>query len=201
LVGLSRTTAGTVLHTWDARPLPPEVEGRQRLYALAEELPTKAEIVERLNADRQLSAVARRAALDLVANVVEDHSRLNSLSWAIAWRADRTPEEYCRALHWAQTAVQLKPQYGAYLNTLGTAQYRLGQYREALASIQQAEKLQKRVEDALLLAMIHHRLGNRAEAVRQLERARQWNQGKAFGGADARALFAEAEALIQAPKR
>ena len=45
------------------------------------------------------------------------------------------------ALRLAEAACRLEPKHGYYVNTLGVAQYRAGQYAEALATLTRSEPL------------------------------------------------------------
>src|SRR5262249_41480491 len=51
------------------------------------------------------------------------------------------PAAYRLALRRAEAACRLWPENGAYLNTLGLAYYRLGQYRETEAALRPGEPL------------------------------------------------------------
>ncbi len=65
----------------------------------------------------------------------------------------------------------------SYLNTLGAALYRNGQYQDAIAKLQQGMAAHDGVGmplDWLFLAMAHHRLGQTAEARQWLEKSIPW---------------------------
>jgi hypothetical protein len=113
-------------------------------------------------------------------------------------------DAYGQALLQAEEACRQQPWNGTYVNTLGVAQYRVGQYREALDSLKRADSLYstqvKASVDSNLafLAMTLHRLGNQAEAQAVLTRLRESMKSRQLASKiDAQALLREAEALIE----
>ncbi len=91
---------------------------------------------------------------------------LNQRSWNTAsWRG-ASPEAYAAALRQAEDAVTLVPGQPDYWSTLGAAQYRVGRFSEALASLTRAEQLRKSatIEDLIFRAMAHKQLGQENEA-------------------------------------
>jgi hypothetical protein len=129
---------------------------------------------------------------------------LNQASRGIARRAGGTPDQYRWALRLAEKACGLKPRDGQLLNTLGVAQYQVGRAQEALATLTESDRLnaaaskQSEPADLAFLAMCHHRLGHREEALAGLrrlrERVKQPDQAKDAGN---QAFLREAEALIE----
>ena len=53
--------------------------------------------------------------------------------------AEGLAEGYRQALRWAERGGELKRDDGSMLNTLGVAQYRTGQYEQALKTLSQSE--------------------------------------------------------------
>jgi WD40 repeat protein/serine/threonine protein kinase/Flp pilus assembly protein TadD len=123
-----------------------------------------------------------------------------------AWRLVTGPAEQrdpVKALQLAQAAVELQPDNATFLNTLGVAQYRNKQYKEALATLEKSLAAGKGEFDAFdlfFLAMCHHHLGNAAKAGDCYNRAVKWRQGKkdlsAQHDKELKAIQAEAEALL-----
>jgi hypothetical protein len=125
-----------------------------------------------------------------------------------AWRLVTGPagaRDPAKALQLIQQAVQLEPGNAAFLNTLGVVQYRKGQYKEAVATLQKslaAGKGQWDAFDLFFLAMCHHHLGEAAKARDCFTRAVKWRQGKkdldARHAEELQAFQREAEALLPA---
>ncbi|MFG0252666.1 MAG: hypothetical protein ACF8NJ_07340 [Phycisphaerales bacterium JB038] len=124
--------------------------------------------------------------------------QLNNESWYTCRDRDRTPEEYQRALLQAEQACAIEPS-GTYLNTLGVAQYRMALYPEALATLEKADQLNGGIpEDIAFLVMLHHRLGDEAQAQRQMQRLRQvMTQRRRLADPEAKAFLEEAEKLLR----
>jgi hypothetical protein len=201
LLGVGRDRAGLWLQTWDATPLPPEVEGRALLFALAAELPARSEVIARLQSASDLDDVVRKSALEQAATLLhDDPTRLNAVSYFVAKDAGRKPEEYWLALQRAETAVKLAPQDAMILNTFGAAQYRNGLYREALETLTRSDEMAggQATEDAAFLALTHYRLGNAAKAREYLERFRKQTRVKQSRVFD-QELIAEVEGLVGTP--
>jgi len=78
------------------------------------------------------------------------------------------------AVRWGEAAVAAR-RSAWYLSALGMAHYRAGQYEQAVARLEESNRLGwNQVADAqnwLLLAMCHHRLGDRERAGEALSRA------------------------------
>ena len=78
-------------------------------------------------------------------------------------------------------ASRLRPDDGAILNTLGVAQFRVGRYAEALATLRRSDELSSRRQpaDAAFLALTLHKLGRPAEAQAEVKRLQaflgDWN--------------------------
>jgi tetratricopeptide (TPR) repeat protein len=83
----------------------------------------------------------RRQALDWLENFQGDHRRLSAASWDIAQRTDAKAEDYRRSLRCAEEANRLAPEKTEYLKTLAVAQYRVGQYEQALDTLVRIENL------------------------------------------------------------
>src|SRR5262249_18791116 len=126
---------------WDGRPMTEEVRGEREAFRLVEFLFARPlfrqEVLERLRANPPIRDEVRRCAL-LLAESYQDGPQFNAASWAILRRADEAAARYHQAVAWAQTAHKLDPENNAYLTTLGVAQYRDGQYQQAVATLTQA---------------------------------------------------------------
>ena len=105
------------------------------------------------------------------------------------------------------TALQRDPNHVDHVRALGAAQYRLGRYAEALATLSHSENLSTVKQpqgvplDQAFLAMTYKQLGRPEEAQRYLERVRaRSKQFQAPPYGTGWALLAEAEALWQRPQ-
>jgi tetratricopeptide (TPR) repeat protein len=99
------------------------------------------EVTAQIRQDRSVNDAVRQQALAWAAHFQEDGNRLNEASLAIVQQADAEAAEYRQALHWAEAAVRLRPDTVEYLNTLGMARYRLGQFQEALSTLTRVRDL------------------------------------------------------------
>ena len=93
---------------------------------------------------------------------------------AIAFSPDgRSNADYRGALQSAVSALQVYPWNPTLLTTLGIAQYRNGQYREALETLQRSDDLRgiSYPTDSILIAMTHYRLGEMEKARKELKAA------------------------------
>ena len=129
----------------------------------------------------------------------------NHFAWNLANAAEsrRNPQ---RALTLARRAVDLNPNQGCYLNTLGVAQYRAGRNAEAIATLERSLAVNRgefAAFDLFFLAMAHHLLGDRAVARECFDRAVRWlSQQKNLSDQDIHELAsfrAEAQTLLDSP--
>jgi tetratricopeptide (TPR) repeat protein len=112
-----------------------------------------------------------------------------------------------RALDLAQQAVKMAPDRAIYLNTLGIAQYRAGQYAEAVATLEKSLAAGKGESDAFdhfFLAMARFQLGETARARADFDRALKWrrdhpNLTQPRWNEELDAFQAEARALLDSP--
>jgi len=164
----------------------------------------RPEVLASLRGDAALSESVRRSALDLAGHVPENPYGLNQASWSVVQRPDAGAAAYQRALRQAEQACRLVPQDGEFLATLGAAQYRVGNDREAVATLTLADQIMTRIDPSMMverlafLALAQHRLGNPEEARTALGRLRLIvNQPGRERYATAPAPLREIEALEQ----
>ncbi len=133
------------------------------------------ELVERIRSDQSLSEPVRRGALALAATWVDCAGHLQLASRAVVRRRDAPAAEYQRALHQAEVAIRLTPHREQTRTTLGMAQYRTGQYREALRTLYPGGATlsdRSTPADVAFLGMAQWQLGQRDDALAALERLR-----------------------------
>jgi tetratricopeptide (TPR) repeat protein len=135
-----------------------------------------------------------------------DPDHLKNLSWAVVRRSGLAPAAYRLALSRAEAACRPSPENSLYLNTLGVARYRAGQYREALADLKRSLELNAARSggpvpaDLAFLALAQHRLGQHAEARKTLEQLRGIMQNPRWSDDEESETFLnEAAALIDRP--
>ena len=145
---------------------------------------------------------ANALAIQMVSDTLSgasDGISFNRAAWRVVRSRGLSPQAYDIAREAAQRAVDLNPEHGAWLNTLGVAQYRVGQYREALITLTKADARsgKKFLEDAAFLAMTHHQLGQHAEAAAALARMQAIaEKSKSTIKPDRWPIAAEATALL-----
>jgi serine/threonine protein kinase len=125
----------------------------------------------------------------------------NDLAWLLATCPDAKLRDPARALKVAKEAVAGDPR-PAYWNTLGAAEYRAGNYKEALAALQKSMDAQKGGNsfDWFFVAMAHWRLGDRDAARQWHVKAVEWMDKHAPQNAELRRFREEAEELLGVKK-
>jgi serine/threonine protein kinase len=91
-----------------------------------------------------------------------------ALAWFLAVAEDPRFRDARRAREFAQKALAHDQAQGRYWNALGVAEYRLGNWREAIGRIEEGIRLRgsARPVDAFFLAMAHWRAGHKNKAKR-----------------------------------
>ena len=129
----------------------------------------------------------------------------NDFAWCVVRRTDAKATEYAAALKEAQAATELLPEGGNCLNTLGAAQYRVGDYKQSLATLTRSAELNaKQLDlehphplDLVFLAMVHHRLGDETKAREHFSRLQEiLKQERWKNDSEIKPLLREAEKLI-----
>ncbi len=125
----------------------------------------------------------------------------NDLAWFLSTCPDLAQRDFARARELASQAVNGQPQIAAYRNTLGVAQYRAGQWQEAIDTLNKAEELRPGVSfghNALFIAMSHWQLGEQEAARDWMDQAIAWLAAQAASPDDEelRRFRLEAESLI-----
>ncbi len=128
----------------------------------------------------QLKGDFKQAASDvqkLVELASEDAQACNDVAWFLATCPDARLRDGQRAVELAERAVKLSPT-GTYRNTLGVAQYRLGNYKAAIESLGKSMRLGSggNAFDWFFLAMAQWQLGHKDEARNWYDKAVEWTE-------------------------
>jgi eukaryotic-like serine/threonine-protein kinase len=127
----------------------------------------------------------------------------NNLAWVLI-TGPESGREPARAVPLARRAVALVPESDIYLNTLGLALYRTGQFREAIPVLEQslaANSAGSLPYDLFFLALCHARQGRAIAARAYFDRAISWQKANsklsALADQELRACRAEAEITLR----
>jgi len=161
-------------------------EPRRKLQAvrkIVDELYKEAgfysEVIDKLNADNTLAEPVRKMALQIASSRLWDDTRkLSRQSWEVVSSPGGQIEAYRLALGKAEMANRLEPKRSIFLARLGVAQYRVGEYQDALTTLIPFEKMKaydhlghKHLSSAFI-AMALHQLGRDEDAQAALSRLR-----------------------------
>jgi tetratricopeptide (TPR) repeat protein len=194
------------LKVWETQPVSPDDLRRREIVNLVrsvfDRLALRSEVLAQLRKDPTLNDSIREAALQVAETTSEDPADLNEAAWPVVSAPGGGREAYALALRQAEAAVQATPGDGHYLNTLGVAHYRVGNYAKALETLEQSEKLNATKDgsppsDLAFLAMAHQHLGHKEQAQATLTRLRDlMKQPRWASNAEAQGFLREAEELI-----
>src|SRR5262249_40893931 len=109
------------------------------------------------------AVAAYKKAIELNPKFAQAHNNLASL---LATCSDAELRDPALAVALAKKAVELAPRHWVYLNTLGVASYRAGDWKAAIAALEQSMALRKGGDsnDWFFLAMAHGQLGDKDKA-------------------------------------
>lgn len=139
-----------------------------------------------------------RAAIQLRPESADLH---NDFAWALATKPNGTIVDYEEAISLAKKAVGLSPDSSCYWHTLGIAQYRAGNWNEAIRSVEKSVELSKggTSYDWFVLSMAHWRRRNHVEARKCYDKAIMWMERNELSHQSLRELIgfqAEAAELL-----
>jgi tetratricopeptide (TPR) repeat protein len=101
----------------------------------------------------------------------------NNLAWILVWCPETELRDGPRAVELAKKRHELARPDGFSWNTLGVAHYRAGNWKEAIASLEQSMRLfngRREAMNTFVLAMTHWQMGNKVEARRWYDKAVTW---------------------------
>jgi WD40 repeat protein len=187
----------------DGRPWSSAIQIENEAFALTHGLFArpylKARVIEDIRKNLTITDEVRRRALDLAQLYTDEPDRFQQAAWEVIRHRGATQGTYRRALDWIRTALQLEPNRGVSLTTLGIAQYRLERNAEALDTLVRAAKLDQAAEPANLAfqTMAEQALGHVEEAGARLNELRQVMRGQNFArDEDALSFLAEAQSCV-----
>jgi hypothetical protein len=205
----------STVQVWEASPVPDAIWRRRwlvnRVASLFEIPLLRQEVLASLRNDSTLDEADRDFALQVAQTHSENTWQLHQGAWKVVKTRDADKDAYARALRQAEAAVNWVPSEGLMLNTLTVAQYRVGRYADALATLTKVEKLNAAKEEKLnaakegpfpinlaFLAMTQHKLGKKDEAKATLGRLREiMKQPHWVNDSEATGFLREAEELIE----
>jgi tetratricopeptide (TPR) repeat protein len=122
----------------------------------------------------------------------------NNLAWLLATCADITLRDPRRAVALAAKGVELQPNQGMYWNTLGAARYGAGDWAAAVEALNKSIELRQGGDafDWFFLAMAEWQRGNKDEARRWYDKAREWTQKNAAANEELQRFEAEAKEVL-----
>jgi WD40 repeat protein/serine/threonine protein kinase len=190
---------------WETVQIPRDIRRQRALQEQAFDLleslfateVRQADVIQTLRDKPGLNESLRQTALTLAEQYHLNPQRLNRESWAVVRQPGASADAYRRALRQAEETCRLVPQNGNYLNTLGVAQYRMGQYEAAVETLTRSEKFratpsdESHPRDLAFLAMAQHQLGRKEPARATLTLLREtltkpgWANAPPFLGVDA----------------
>jgi tetratricopeptide (TPR) repeat protein len=123
---------------------------------------------------------------------------VHNLAWFLADCPATQFRDPARAAKLAQHALQFAPQSGHYWLVLGVAQYRTGQAKVSLESLQKSMAFLAGGDSRhwFILAMAHGQLGNKAEARKWYDQAIKWMEKNQPKDGQLRRYRAEAAELL-----
>jgi serine/threonine protein kinase/WD40 repeat protein len=121
----------------------------------------------------------------------------NNLAWLLATCPEASFRDPARAVELAKKATALEAQKGIFWNTLGTAQYRAGNWKDAVGALEKSLKLQgDNSWDWFLLAMAGWQLGEKEKARTWFDQAVRWMDRHEPQNEDLRRFHREAAQLL-----
>ena len=149
----------------------------------------------------------RHACSDLLARYgsTTNPNTANTVAWSCVLAPDVVADR-ATPVRLAETALAAFPpaQKPIVMNTLGAALYRAGRFSESLHWLNEGIKMrggQSLPQDWAFLALAHHQLGHRAEALRWLDRFKTYranqNPNAFWDELEIRVLRSEAEAIVR----
>jgi serine/threonine protein kinase/TPR repeat protein len=128
----------------------------------------------------------------------EDALSLNNLAWKLVAGRDSELWDSRSAIVLAKHAIEKSPGAGTYWNTLGIAQYRAGDGKAAVETLEKSMELRDGGDsfDWFFLAMAHWQLGDKDEARNWYDQAVEWMEKNQPNNVELGRFRAEAAELL-----
>ncbi len=154
---------------------------------------------ERKGAATRARARAREAQREATLSGRLAAGELNALVWRIVRTPGSDAEDVAWAVEMARKAVELSPTVANFWGTLGVAEYRAGDFQQAVARIEKSRQLRNGGSsyDFFFLAMANWQLGDKDEARDWYSQGLQWMQKNQTQNEELRRFQTEAEELLK----
>jgi tetratricopeptide (TPR) repeat protein len=157
----------------------------------------KEDVAPDLRELKTISETVRQQALAMTQQLENDVLLTNLACSDVLLASDRTPEEYQRALRWAEEGQRLAPEAGNIVQNVAGALYRVGRYEESAALSQRTYEMNLKSGDGypydlLFLAMAQYKMGRHEDAKATFKRMPRGSKG--YIRPD---VWREAETLIE----
>jgi tetratricopeptide (TPR) repeat protein len=183
-------------------PHPKDMQAIVRVLCL--NLVSQKDVVAQIKHDPNLTDSQREEALLCAEDKPAIAELLNDSAWDTLRYAGNSQHHYERCIELALEACRLAPTDGMILNTLGVAQYRVGQYKQAVETLGQSYAINRTGEfgehpaDVAFLCMSYAKLDRTTEArdefdkLKRLTRLRFWHDDL-----ECQAFYREASEVMQ----
>jgi serine/threonine protein kinase/tetratricopeptide (TPR) repeat protein len=185
------------------RPLYRAADLLSRCTALADKDPSLSE-TDRITIAKSYADRSRELMREAAKRTGDDPGAQNTIAWQMATHPDPRLRDPDQAVELAKKAVQRMPREGSYWNTLGTAQYRAGNWQAAIEDLTKASQLyQGRLftHDAFFLAMAYWQLGQQDQARKWYAPAVLWMDKYQPDNEELRRFRVEAATLLGLPEQ
>jgi WD40 repeat protein len=159
----------------------------------------RSEVEEALKSQAGLDSAARKSALQLVSGIEDAHTLYERVILPNI-RQVRSHSELLESLRLARIAVRRTPLSNTAWDALALVQYRLGQHREAIGSLEKARGIAEPDEMEMILhALARAKLGDAAAARQHLDQVNRLIQRQGVRRDPNLAVLAKEGAALQAP--
>ena len=157
-----------------------------------------------LHAESLLTASKVGEAVELIESIQALSSQrsdlMNNLAWSIVSRQECTRKQADCAIRLVEQCISLNPNESSFLNTLGVARYRSGEFDKAMASLTKSVASLSGADvfyDAVFIAMCQWKLGEYESAREWLSKSRVALDQTLAPPEEMKRFLAEAEVLIE----